>query len=200
MSEAFADNTPNNGYLKAASQLYGKVENVFEKREIPVTVEHTSGGARRLSLEGEELAFADDTFTTEGLGPVDSFRIWEGFEKHDLSNPDEVVEGSATILITVESGPVEYTYYIGKADGESVSMFDKEITKNLNYIDPSHSPEVAAALGIAHAEGVYLDDDEPVGLKKLFGAFEAADAGTDRLSLQDQRAIESVLDHLASEN
>ena len=199
MSEAFADNTPNNGYLKAASQLYGKVEDIFEKRGIPISAERTSGGTRKLALDGEELSFANATFMTEGLGPVDSFKIWEGFEKHDVSNPASVVEGSSTILVTIESGPVEYTYYIGKADGTNVSMFDKEVAKNLNYIDPSHSPEVAEALEIAHAQGVYLDDDEPTGLERLLGDFKAADVGTDKLSLEEQRAIESILDRIGLE-
>lgn len=194
MSEVFKDNGPNNGYMKAASELYGKVEEIFSKREVPTTDED-SAEMRILTLEGDELAFADSVFETEGLGAVDTFRISEVLEADsvDVSGKNtEPIPGSATVMITVGSGPVEYTYYIGKGDGSNISMFEKEVVANPKYATPETAEELLSA----------VENDGRIKQQSaaniIIGFIEDSNADIDKLSLEEQHAIESILAQLLS--
>jgi len=189
MSEVFNDRTPNNGYMQAASQLYEKVDSLFSKREVSITDEKTSA-MRKLILEDEEFYYASSVFETGGLGVLDSFEIAEVIEMHDVSDPMNVEPGSSTVLITITSGPLEYTYYIGKADGVNISMFDKDVDKNPDY----QKLETAEDLRIALEEGRSFN--EPNNMDKFLGSFETENAGMDKLSIEELHAIESTLDYL----
>jgi len=189
MSEVFNDRTPNNGYMQAASQLYEKVDDLFNKRGTPIIDEKTSG-MRKLILEDEEYYYANSVFEAEGLGTLDSFEIAEVIEMHDISDPMNIEPGPSTVLITITSGPLEYTYYIGKGDGVNISMFDKDVDKNPDY----QKLETAEDLRIALEEGRSFD--EPNNMDKFLGSFETENAGMGKLSIEEQHAIESTLDYL----